>query len=433
MLSAVARPRGLPAAPAGLAGTGAASAGSGGKFGSERQLRPGTLAEGTGLFSFGSGEKMSDVQIGLMFSTSGPYAALGQSALDGAVMALEEVNARGGLRLQARLGDPRGVPVEYERLTTEMVTGGAVRHIVGGITSWSRKDMIPVLERHGGLLWYPCPYEGFETSDNVVYLGACANQHLLPMIDHVLGGPVERAYLVGSNYVWGWETLRVARERLTARSVAIAGERYLPLGDREIAHLMAEIAESRPQVIVNSLIGPSNYTFMQALARLKAGGLDCTVISANQTEADLEALGPAAEGMLTIGAWFETLGDAGTAEFRERIARRYGAGYRASCNFATAYTAVKLLATGLERAGRDDPRAVFDAVADGVEDTVLGPITVDGTTRHTSLIPRLAVARGGAFEIIADPGHAVAPDPYLTREAVVPRFGSHRPTLRIVS
>lgn len=376
---------------------------------------------------------MTEVQIGLMFSASGPYAALGQSARDGALMAIEDVNAEGRLRLRARIADPRGVPVEYERLTAEMVQDGAVRHIVGGITSWSRKDMIPVLERHGGLLWYPCPYEGFETSDNVVYLGACANQHLLPLIAHVLRDKVARASLIGSNYVWGWETLRVARERLVAQGVVVTSERYLPLGDCEVAHVLAEIAATRPALIVNSLIGPSNHAFMRGLARLKAEGLECTVVSANQTEADLAALGPAADGMLTIGAWFETLEDAATAEFRRRIAARHGEEYRASCNFATAYAAVRLLASGLEAAGRDDPRAVFAAVADRRQDTVLGPITVDGVTRHTSLIPRLARVRDGKFEIVADPGEAIAPDPYLSREAAVPQIGAARPALRVVS
>ncbi|MYM56332.1 transporter substrate-binding protein [Thalassovita mangrovi] len=376
---------------------------------------------------------MPDFQIGLLFSTSGPYSALGQSARDGALLALEEVNAAGEVRLRARIADPQGVPSEYERLIGEMVKDGDINHVVGGITSWSRKDMIPVLERHGGLLWYPCPYEGFETSDNVVYLGACANQHLLPIIDHVAQQPLDGAFLVGSNYVWGWETLRVARERLADRGIPIVGESYLPLGDQETAHLMTEIAASRPGVIVNSLIGPSNHAFMRALTQLKEDGLDVTVVSANQTEADLDALGSAADGMLTIAAWFESLADAQTAQLRSRIAARFGPDYRASCYFATAYTAVKLLAHGLARAGRDDPRSVFQAVA-GIEyQTVLGPISVDPITRHTSLTPRLAVARRGAFEITANPGSSVAPDPYLTRVAAAPRVAEGRPNLRIVS
>lgn len=371
-------------------------------------------------------------RIGLLFSTSGPYAALGRSALDGAMMALDEVNAEGRLRLDPVAGDPQGIPAEYDRLAAAMVGGGGLRHIVGGITSWSRKDMIPVMERHGALLWYPCPYEGFECNDHVVYLGACPNQHLVPLIEHVRAMGRARAFLVGSNYVWGWETLRVARERLVAGGAGVAGERYLPLGDTDCAHLTSEIAAAAPDLIVNSLIGPSNHAFMRALAAVAVG--QPLVVSANQTEADLDALGAAAEGMLSIGAWFETVEGEGTASFRARIADRFGPGHRASCNFATAYTAVRLLAEGLERAGGDDPRAVFDAVAGRPLDTVLGRIAIDPVTRHTALIPRLARAEGGAFHIVADPGTAIAPDPYLARLAAPrPAAAPRRPDLRIIS
>ena len=70
-------------------------------------------------------------------------------------------------------------------------------------------------------------------------------------------------------------------------------------------------------------------------------------------------------------------------------------------------------------------------------DTVLGRIAIDPVSRHTALIPRLAVARGGAFEIVADPGVSLAPDPYLSRVAPTPATRDHtpnlRPNLRIVS
>ncbi|ARE41232.1 Urea ABC transporter, substrate binding protein UrtA [Rhodovulum sp. P5] len=365
----------------------------------------------------------------MLFSTTGPYAALGRSALDGALMAVDEVNAEGRVSLSPELRDPEGIPQLYEQFTDELVGHGRMRHIVGGITSWSRKDMIPVLERHGAMLWYPCPYEGFECNDHVVYLGACPNQHLVPLVDHVLRARPRRAILVGSNYVWGWETLRVARERLAAAGVDIAAERFVPLGDTKCRHLIDEIDVCRPDLIVNSLIGPSNHAFMKGVADL---GCNCLVLSANQTEADLDDLGTAADGMLSIAAWFEGIETPENMAFRDRIARAFGESYRASCNFATAYTAVRLLAEGLARTGHDEPRAVFDAIAGRPLTTVLGPAEIDPVTRHTSLVPRMATARAGSFEIIHDSVAPVAPDPYLTR-VPPPASSGRKANLRIVS
>ncbi len=135
--------------------------------------------------------------------------------------------------------------------------------------------------------------------------------------------------------------------------------------------------------------------------------------------------------MLSIGPWFETLGDPEPMAFRARIAGRVGPQYRASSFFATAYAAVALLVAGLEETGTDEPHAVFSSVAGRARDTVLGRIEINPITRHTSLIPRLAVADGGAFRILSNTGQVVSPAPYLTTLAVTPV--DRKPNLRSVS
>ena len=60
-----------------------------------------------------------------------------------------------------------------------------IRQVVGCYTSSSRKEVIPCFEKFDGLLWYPSHYEGFESSDNVIYTGASPNQHVLPLVDYL--------------------------------------------------------------------------------------------------------------------------------------------------------------------------------------------------------------------------------------------------------
>ncbi|SFP18169.1 transporter substrate-binding protein [Tranquillimonas alkanivorans] len=368
-------------------------------------------------------------QLGLIFSTSGPYAALGQSALCGASMAIDDLRTAGVADIEPVLRDPGGDPARYESATADVLGAGAVRHVVGAITSWSRKDMIPVLERHGGLLWYPCPYEGFESNDHVVYLGTAPNHHMLPLIDRVAETGARRAYLIGSNYVWGWETLRLARERLGMRLGEVAGERYIPLGSTDFAHVMKEIEDQRPDVIVNSLIGPSNVAFMRALGERPGwgSGEPGRVVSCNQTEVDLADLGPAGDGMLSAASFFEELAD---GDFRRRVAARAPNG-RVSSFLATSYAAVQTLAEAVARAGTDDPRAVFRAASGAPTDTVLGPLDIDAVTRHAALRPHLALAGQGDFHVIQSAEAPVPADPYLTNMPAG-KARPFRPDLRIV-
>ena len=203
--------------------------------------------------------------LGLVASTSGPYGALGEAVRAGAEMAIKDLRHEGVADITPYFCNPGGRPEAYEAMTREILEQG-VQHVVGAITSWSRKDMIPVLERHGALLWYPCPYEGFECNDHVVYLGAAPNHHMIPLLERVMTAGTRKAYLLGSNYVWGWETLRLARERLTLAGIEIVGERYVPLGDTDCSLALSEIHEYGAEVVVNSLIGPANVAFMTGLA-----------------------------------------------------------------------------------------------------------------------------------------------------------------------
>ena len=379
-----------------------------------------------GLFLFWGGRVA--YRLGLIFSTTGSYAALGRSALAGALGAIEQTRRAGGIGIEPVIRDPGGDPALYEAQTAELLDAG-VRNIIGAITSWSRKDMIPVLERKGGLLWYPCPYEGFECNDHVVYLGAAPNHHVVPAIDWIAAQGMSRAYLVGSNYVWGWETLRLARERLQAHGIEVAGERFVPLGSTEHGHVIDEIRAACPDCVVNSLIGPSSVSFVRGLGARDPDrrGRPGHLVSFNQTEADLDELGPYADGLLSAGGFFA---EDASPELRA-VARTHAPNGRVSAFLATAHAAVELFAAAVARAGTDTPHAVFRATCDAPVATALGDIRIDPVMRHAALAPRLALAGEGRFHVIDRAAAPVAADPYLSHQTV-PHI-DRPPALRIVT
>ncbi|WEL64591.1 transporter substrate-binding protein [Pseudomonas sp. CBSPCGW29] len=113
------------------------------------------------------------IGVGLLFSTDGTYKRMGQHGLAGATHALEEINrhCEYDFELKATHCNPQGVLQRYNEGAVAMMKNG-IRHLFGVTTSASRKEIIPDLEQNAGLLWYACPYEGFESSANVLYLGA---------------------------------------------------------------------------------------------------------------------------------------------------------------------------------------------------------------------------------------------------------------------
>ncbi len=358
------------------------------------------------------------IELGLLFSRSGSYSLISEACRSGALAAIARVNGDPALDVSfvPIERDPAGNTDAYGPLCEEILRDTGARHVIGCITSWSRKEVIPTVEKYGGTLWYAVPYEGFEASDHVVYTHACPNQHLLPLLDWVMPAHGRRAWLTGSNYIWGWEMNRLARERIVAAGGEVLGERYLPIGSREVGRMIEELRFARPDFILNSLIGPSSYEFMTAFRAL--GQEDaafrpdrCPILSCNMTECELPALGPAAEGLVAAGPYFRG------------VPGWPGKGNFGSSHEAAAFSAVMELARLLDgRAGAENwPLSQLLAGERGRG-------IVDPETHHTVLPVIIARVEGGVFRPLKR-WEAVAGDPYLTRSRPAPVA----PILKVVS
>jgi branched-chain amino acid transport system substrate-binding protein len=373
------------------------------------------------------------LRIGILFSTTGPYGSMGRDACDGAEFAMSEFAFSTGARIEPVFFDPRADLAAYLEGARHLLQLGC-RHIVGTITSAARKEVIPLVEKHDALLWYMCPYEGFEANENVIYVGGCPNQHLIPLFEHLIPRFGMRPYLVGANYVWGWEMSRLARELVHNAGGEVLGERYLPLEETDVGRIVSDIEQRRPSFVLNNLIGPSSYAFLEAMRVL--GTRDpaflpesCPVVSCDLMECELEDIAPgAAVGQLCAASYFDTLETSDNIAFKARVAARFGRDRRISSVFASAYTAVMLCAEAILAARSDDPIAVRSQLYDVPRPTLFGPLSIDRETHHAALPFHLGrINSTNGFDIVAS-RPPLAADPYLTRP------GKHAPPrLRVVS
>jgi ABC-type branched-subunit amino acid transport system substrate-binding protein len=368
------------------------------------------------------------IAIGVMFSVDGPYGAVSRSMLNGALLAVDELNVRpdARVRLHPVVANPAGELARYASLCTDLL-GQGLKHIVGCYTSSSRKEIIPQIEEAGALLWYPTHYEGFECSSNVVYTGAVANQHLLPLADYMVQRHGRDAFCIGSNYIWAWENNRILRERLAASHGRVLAERYFAVGEADFTQTIQAIIEARPAFVFNTLIGSSSYSFLRAFrAACQAQGMDqpetIPVASCTLSEPELEAIGPgAADGHITASPYFSSIAGATNARFVKAYAERFPEGPVVCADAEAAYIAVRLLGLALEQAGGTEIAAVKRAVAQLAIDAPQGRVTVDPETLHAALTPRIARStRDMRFDIVAEEPAPVRSDPYLIWNS--PRF-----------
>jgi ABC-type branched-subunit amino acid transport system substrate-binding protein len=390
------------------------------------------------------------IPLGVIFSVTGSYGTVGQEMLNGALLALEEVNERRefGFTFEPIVCNPAGETTAYRTQCENILRNRTVRHILGCYTSSSRKEVIPAIEKFDALLWYPSHYEGFESSNNVIYTGASPNQHIVPLLRYMLQERGSRVYCVGSNYIWAWENNRILREIVQACGGAVLAEKYLPVGSTDIARFIAEIRALQPDFIFNTLIGESSYAFYRAYAR--AGAADDSIgpgkipiTSCSLSEPELVSIGPdAAAGHIASSVYFQSIERASNRRFVERYRARFGAAKVTSADAEASYIAVILLASAMHEAGTTEIDQVKRALYGCWFEAPQGPVRVDPENNHSFLTPALAVSRSdGQFDIVWTSGEPVKPDPYLVwfdvnsfkQETALPRpNGPPRAHLRVV-
>jgi branched-chain amino acid transport system substrate-binding protein len=380
------------------------------------------------LFFLGFGLKRS-IEIGVLYSRSGTYNLIAEACLRGTLRAIADVNAdaAGTIELVPVERDPQGNVDRYAPLCEELTREHGIRHIVGCVTSWSRKEVIPVLEKSDATLWYACPYEGFEANEHVVYMHACPNQHLVPLLGYVVPRFGANGLLLGSNYIWGWETNRVARDLIADAGGTVAAERYLPIGETDVARLIGEIKATRPDFIVNNLIGTTSYAFIAAYAELGRNDPHfradrCPLLSCNLTECELPAIGKAGLGHLAAGPYFR--------EAALSSAAPAGQVQPGSSFEAAAYASVRVLAQVLAGNAHATFADLPFAFARTTFDTPFGPTVIDPQTQHATLPVVIGRIGTDGFETVSR-SEGVAPDPYLSRYDRLEVFG--RPRLKVVS
>jgi urea transport system substrate-binding protein len=363
--------------------------------------------------------KKPSIPLGLVFSQSGSYAMMAGEMLKSALMAVDEINQgdKFDFTFSPHLRDPGGVVAAYHTACDELIREEHVDHIVGCYTSASRKQVIPIVERTERLLWHPARYEGFESSDNVIYVGAAPNHTVVPLVRHMLDHISGDVFCIGSNYVWTWETNRVIREIVTSAGGGILAERLLELGETAVGHIVKEIIDRKPPVVFNTLVGESSYAFVRALQAATArAGLTIPMLSCSLCEPELKLIGPAASvGCITSSAYFESIEHPENRAFVARWKARYGTSSSPSVDGQSTYVSVMLLARAIRRAGSADVGAVRRAAANHRYDSPQGPVWVDPDNNHCFLTPRLARSvLGCQFKIFWEADAPERPDPYLS-------------------
>lgn len=361
----------------------------------------------------------AELKVGVLFSLTGTTAIIEESLNKATIMAIEEINAAGGIngmKIVPIVEDPASDPATFSEKARKLVVGDKCVSVFGSYTSASRKAVLPVFERQNNLYWYPTLYEGRECSKNVIYTGAVPNQQQDEFIPWLIKKFGKKFYLIGSNYIYPKEENNYCKKLLEKYGGEVVAEEYVPLGHSEFSSVINKFRSTQPNVIFSTVVGDS----VVALHRqYRAAGLDpekMPMASLTTSENEVAAMGgDAAAGHFTSAPYFMVHKSPENEKFVAAYKKRWGADKVTHFVSEPCYFQVYLFKQAVEKLKGSDitPPNIRDAVKGQEMVAPQGKVRIEPENLHTWLWPKIAVAKpDGQFEVLVDSKDWQKPVPY---------------------
>lgn len=335
------------------------------------------------------------VRIGFLSSGPGVLPARLEMERNCMLLAVEELNAAGGL-------DGRQVEIVEAagKGPTERVARLLGQHradvIVGPLTDADRAATAREVARLDGLLIDAAPQAAAPCERRLVATGPLPSQQVGPMVDWVVTNVGRRVLVLGSGDAWSRSAAEAVRSALRRHGQAPVAIRFV----RDDADLDTAVADSyaiNPDVHWSLLEGYDALRFGTQLGRR---GSHALVVASRWDELDAAANRGLLTGALTTQPWFTSLDTAGSRDYVARYQRRFGSGKPLSAAGEAISVAVKMYAAAAGRAGSIAVDKVLRAFPDVEVAAARGPVRLDSATRVAVgdvYIGR--VTAGGAIEV----------------------------------
>ena len=373
-----------------------------------------------------------EVKIGVLHSLSGTMAISETSLRDVVLMAVEEINATGGVlgkKITPVVVDPASNWPLFAEKAKELIAVEEVAVTFGCWTSVSRKSCLPVFEEYNALLFYPVQYEGEEQSLNVFYTAATPNQQLVPAAEYMIEEMgSKKFYLLGTDYVFPRTANKVLKAYLKSVGVPDANiiEEYTPFHHQDYQTIVGKIksfAASGDACVLSTINGDSNVPFYKEFANQGLTAEDCPIMAFSVAEDELRAMDvPPLVGHLAAWNYFQSINSKENKQFI-RAFKNYceanglpGGSSRVTDDpIEAAYFGVYVWKAAVEKAGSFDVDKVRQAVYGLEFDAPGGKKKMHASNQHTLKPVYIGeIRKNGQFKIIYESDGLVSPDSYST-------------------
>lgn len=356
----------------------------------------------------GAGDGGDAIKIGLPHPLTGVWAEGGRNSVNGAVLAIEDINAAGGVkalqgaRLEAVEADTSSAdPGQAASVTRQLVQRERVTALIGSYVSALSLTATTEAEKAGT----PMLTQAFTDEltargyKNIFQLPPPSSKIGASTVPYVRdafeasGAPLQKVAVVSSN-----DAALQAQAEGTAKAAATAGldvvaKEFYPIDLTDASVLARQVVQAQPQLVF--LGGPTSAAIL-VVRTLRSLGYGGPVVGLGGggilNKGFAEALGDDVNGVLSMAAWNWDMPYEGVADVDKRFRERFDQPFMPQ-EAGESYTAVWALKEAMEKAGSSKPADVSKALREleltsgGGSFMPGGKVRFDGTGLNPDTFP----------------------------------------------
>ncbi|MBN9508794.1 MAG: substrate-binding protein [Alphaproteobacteria bacterium] len=302
------------------------------------------------------------IAIGIPVGLSGANSVVAPSVVQAAELAVDEINAAGGVlgrKLVLDVADDGSGAVGAQRAFDSLIYQKKVNVLISMETSAARNAGLPAVNRSRTPYIYTSFYEGHSCSPNMYVDAWVPEQQVPPIVDDFMAQyHAKKFFLIGSDYAFGRGMLGFTRHYIEKKGGRIVGEEYLAMDGTDWTPILSKLRSSGADALITSTAGGApNVTLTK---QLRAAGINLPYGNLAVDEGTAKSMGKDATGIFISASYVTGINSPENKAFLAAMAKKFGADLKTPNDLSVPeYEAVYLYKLAVEKAGSTDPKKVL--------------------------------------------------------------------------
>jgi urea transport system substrate-binding protein len=352
------------------------------------------------------------IVIGVPTGLSGANSVVAPSVVQSAELAVEEINAKGGIlgrKVTLDVADDGSGAAGAQKAFDSLIFQKKANALISMETSAARNGGLPIVTRGKVPYIYTSLYEGRSCNRYMYADGAVPEQMVGPIVDQFMtANNAKKFFLVGSDYNFGRGMLAFTRTYIEKKGGTVVGDEYQPMDATDWTAIISKMRAANPDAVIMSTAGGAPNVTLQK--QYKAAGMKALVGNLSVDEGTAKSMGADAEGIFISASYLTNIESPANKAFLAAMQKKFGGDLKTPNDLSVPeYDAVYLYKEAVEKAGGTDPDKVVAALAQVTFDGPRGHIQMS-KQRHAPLTMYLGqVQADGTVKIVktfanVDPG-----------------------------